>query len=276
MGMQPQLVSPRIVHIAVSVGLLLGAAACAASPSDDGATSDEDLVRQSAFEYTCRAAAERTVLDKDTFTLTVADGNLRFDGGYGVSTGARDRTYRSPKNTSRARYTGFDWGDDCAFKLVVDAAALAGKESVQLRAQCATEDEFRQDLFACGSPKKVRLDVRPPAPTPPSPGPVVPTNAKKWTCTATGDAGFGKQLGLKVTDKAIRIEGEFDWEGTRDTGYRSKNGATIAFDGFDYGGDCELSAVVDAKILSSEVTSAALKVRCRGESLEQYAYTCKP
>lgn len=273
--MERQTASHRLAHLVRFVVFSVGVAACSAAAADDDVTNDDDLTGQAAYQYACRATTSRTVLDTETFTLTVADGHLRFDGGHGTVTGARDRAYRSPKNTSRARYSGFDWGDDCTFKLVVDATALAGKGGVTLRAQCSTEDEFRQDIFACGSPKKTRLDVKP-APATPVAEPILPASAKQWICRATSESGFGPQLGLQVTEKAIRIKGEFDWEGSRDAGYKSKSGATIAFDGFDYGGDCELSAIVDAKILSAGTTSAALKVRCRGESFEQYAYTCKP
>jgi hypothetical protein len=255
----------------VSVGLV----ACAAPEGDTVAAEDDDLNKQAAYEYTCNNDSP-TVLEKKSFKLTVADGHMRFDDAYGENTGARDRSYKSPKNTSRARYTGFGWGDDCDFKMVVDAAAFSGKSSIELRAQCASDDEFRQDVFSCKSPKKTRLSIKPPTPITPPPITGPAANTKKWSCSATGDDSFASTLGLQVTADAIRISGEFDWEGSRDKSYKSRSGANMGFDNFDYGGDCELTAVVEAKILEANATSASLKVRCRADDFQQYAYSCKP
>lgn len=255
--------------------LAVGLVGCAAPPEDAAAAEDEDLSKQTAYEYSCSNGSP-TVLETKAFKLTVADGHMRFDDTHGENTGKRDRSYKTPKNTSRARYTGFDWGDDCDFKMVVDTSAMTGKAKIELRAQCSRDDEFRQDVFSCVSPKKTRLNIRPPAPITPPPATGPAANTKKWACTATGDDSFAPTLGLQVTGEAIRIMGEFDWEGTRDETYKSRSGANIGYDNFDYGGDCELTAVVESKILEANTTQATLKVRCRADDFQQYAYACKP
>ncbi len=250
-------------------------AACSSSEEADPA-SESDELSQRATEYTCRIGTAR-ILESAEMKVTVADGHMRFVDVYGPNTGERDRSYRAPTNTQRVRYDGFEYGGDCNFRIVMDASALRGAASPQMRVQCSTDEEFMQDLYTCDSPRATRLNVRPPGPVTPPP-PVVPSrDAKKWDCISTEGRILEDSVTLQIEDAGMRlVADDLEYEGVRDRDYRSRAGSWFEYEDFDYGGDCTMTAVVEQKILQPGTTSAKLKVRCAGDDFTQDTYTCKP
>lgn len=49
----------------------------------------------------------------------------------------------------------------------------------------------------------------------------------------------------------------------------------IAYDDVEYGGDCSITLVVDAKVLTSGTAATTLKVRCAGDDFLEAVYACK-
>lgn len=263
-----------LAPLATAFGALLAVGCAAASAPTE--TSEDDL-RKKAFGYTCTTSDARVLEDAARIEIAVADGVFRFTDGFGPNLGARDRSYRAPKGTSRARYDGFEYGGDCALRLVVDASALTGGATPVLRVQCEGDD-FTQDVYQCSGPRPARIEVPPPAPPAPPPAPPSPPlGARRWSCAAQGALVLTDRLTLQVDAAGMRlVADDLTYEGTRDDGYRSRSGAYVAYDDFGYGGDCSMSAVVEEKILQSSASSATLKVRCKGDDFAQDSYACKP
>lgn len=262
-----------VVGCLVAVGM----ATVACGGSDASVANEDDELRSTerGFEYECQTPSSRTLIEKASTKVLVTDKHLRFEDDYGPNLGARDTTYKAPKNTSRARFTGYETGDDCVLKAVADSTLLEGKPSGQLRLQCAG-DGFQQDILTCASPKPATLRLpRPPAPTPPPPA-TPPANARKWTCTTTASGvALTPSLEMQVDDASIRVVGEFTYTGTRDRAYRSRTANWMSYEGFEYGGDCSLSIVVDASALASSTREVPLQVRCSGDEFHLDRYTCR-
>lgn len=260
----------RLLSFALVAPLL--SIACASS-TDDASTNEDDLT-QRAFEYTCKRSAP-VILEKPEIKVVVADGHLRFTDAFGENTGKRDKTYRSPPNTDRRRYEDFEWGGDCSFRIVMDNAALRGAPNAQMRVQCSNDDEFQQDLYQCSAPRATRLNIRPTPAEPVTPPPTPARNAKKWTCTSTDGRILTSRVTMQVDDKGMRlVADDLEYEGVRDTKYRSST--NYEYEDFGYGGDCTMTAIVETKITQASTTSAALKVRCRGDDFTQDSYRCTP
>lgn len=259
----------------VALALALSTAACTGDGDGDAVVGEEDLATK-AFAYTCTSPGSRILDDADTIEVAVSNGVLRFVDGFGENTGDRDRSYRAPRGKARARFEGFTYGGDCALAFVVDEGALSGKPAPQVRVQCAGDD-FVQDLYTCGAARSAR--VRKPSPPSPPPAPVVTgpgANARGWSCTSPTGHVLEKKVQVKVDDGAMRvIAGDFDYDGVRDRAYVPRAGAFVRYDGFDYGGDCSLSAVIEPKAITPGAATAVLKVRCAGDDFVQDTYACK-
>ncbi len=249
--------------------------ACSAS-RPDAIEDDAAELRISAFAYTCQSRTGNVMGEAQrTLEVKVSQGHLAFVGEHGPNRGTRDASYRAPSGTARARYTGFGWGDDCYFKLVVDEAALRGASEAQLRAQCSNDDEFRQDVYTCTSPRRTRLDI-PEPPPPPPPAPEHRANATKWRCTTTDGPIVHSELDVILDEGLITLdEGDLDYTGVRDTSYRSRSGRFIGFEDFEWGGDCTLSAAAETKMLEPDATTGSLKVRCKGDIQETDVFQCQ-
>ncbi len=253
----------------------LSTTACSSSSAADDSLSGnaEAELRVSAFRYTCRASAS-TVLNRRELAVTVSAERLRFVGEFGESLGERDHAYRAPAGTSRARYTGFEWGEDCSLKFVVDSSAVRGAAAPKLRVQCSGDDGFRQDVYDCASPTRSRLttpEVEPPPPAQPTHG----ASARKWSCIGSGTSVLEDRLSVRLDDGVMTLKaGDFEYVGTRDRDYRSRTGSNAAYEDFGYGGDCTMTAVVETKALDASSSEAALKVRCKGEGFQEDRYRC--
>lgn len=261
----------------VSMGLL-GLVGCGAAA--DSATGDDVELRSSerGFEYECTTPASRTLIEKPSTKVLVTPGHLRFDSDYGLSLGERDKTYKAPTGTTRARYAGYETGEDCVMKLVADQALLDGEATGKLRIQCAGDD-FQQDTLSCANPKAAKLTLLPPAPPPPPAPSVPPASARKWACTTTSEYPSLEEgsLTMQVVDDSIRLlVAEFDYTGTRNRDYRPRSGNWIAYNDLDYGGDCTMTVIVDPNALVSSTTATTLKVRCAGEGYQEDIYACTP
>lgn len=255
-----------------SLAVAFVSAACSAD-AVDAAEAEDDLTAK-AYAYTCTSPGARILEEAGSIDIVVSNGLFRFTDGYGPNLGERDAKYRAPKNTSRARFDGFEYGGDCSLSLVVDEAALRGAPRPELRVQCAGDD-FVQDLYTCGAARPTRLaKPKPPAPAVPN-GP--PASTKTWTCTSGDGRILESTVALQVDDGAMRLTAdELVYEGTRDRAYKPKTGTFVRYDGFAYGGDCAMSAVVEQKAIAGTGASTVLKVRCAGDDFVQDTYSCKP
>jgi hypothetical protein len=262
----------RLACLALFLGGTASIVAC--SGESGNVASDESDLTLRAYEYTCTSPGARILDQASTIKLKITNGVLRFVDGFGENTGERDNTYRSPRNTSRVRYDGFEYGGDCELKLVIDDGAIRGAASATLRVQCSGDD-FMQDIYACKDPRRARLEIPDPnAPPPVVPGP--PASTKKWVCTSADGRILEKDVELQTTADDMRlVSDDLEYLGVRNRDYRARSGSYIAFEGFEYGGDCAMSAVVEDKILTAGTTEATLKVRCAGDDFHQDVYSCR-
>lgn len=262
----------RPLLLLIAAAAPLASVACTSS-SDDASTNEDDL-SQKAFAYTCKKNGPM-ILEKNEIEVIVADGHLRFTDAYGPNTGTRDKTYKNPPNTDRRRYEDFEYGGDCSFRIVMDTAAIRGAANAQMRVQCSNDDEFQQDLYQCSSPRPTRLNIRPIPTDPERPPPSPATNAKKWSCVSTDGRILTSRVTMQVDDTGMRlVADDLTYEGTRDTKYRSTT--NYEYEDFGYGGDCTMTAVIETKVTKAGTTSAAMKVRCRGDDFTQDSYRCTP
>jgi hypothetical protein len=217
---------------------------------------------------------EPTVLGNKDVKITLSEKRLSFVGEYGENVGTRDLSYKAPRGAARGRFVDFAWGDDCAFKIVADTAGFTGTARADVRVQCASDDEFRQDVFHCKSPQRVTLSPPPeppPAPEQPEPG----ANAAKWSCTTTDGRVVSNRIEVTIDDDAVRLEADdLEYLGSRDRKYRSRSGSRIGYEDFGYGGDCEMTLVADANIVDPSARSSNLQVRCKGDDYLQDSYRC--
>lgn len=248
------------------------------SADDASAAGEDDELRSTerGFEYDCTTPASRTLIDAPSTKVLVTSKHLRFDGNFGQSLGERDATYKSPTGARRARFAGYETGEDCVLKVVADQDLLDGKPTGGVRVQCSGDD-FQQDLLECSNPRAARLRL-PAAPAPPPPAPVTPpASTRTWKCTTTAEYATLGALSMQVTADAIRIvNADFTYEGTRDRAYRARTGSWMQFEDLEYGGDCSLSAIVAEDALLSTTATTALKIRCAGDGFQEDRYTCKP
>jgi hypothetical protein len=258
-----------------TAALVSFAAACSGpTPStEEGTTSD--ALRMKAFEYECSSPGA-TILSP-SLRVAFADGALRLTDDDGPNFGTRDRQYRAPKGTSRARYDGLEFGGDCELRLVVDTLALTGGAKPALRVQCSTDDSFEQDVYACKNPRAVTENTPAPAPKPP-PHPGPSPDARTFTCTGSSSAMLGRSLEMTIDAKAIKLQSDgedFAREGTRNPAFKAKNGARrIQYKNFEHGDDCELTTVLDETALEPATKTIELDVRCAGDDFQQDRYRC--
>lgn len=259
-----------------SVGsLVLAVVAVACGGTDGTSAADSDITAgERGFSYECKT--EKMFISADKTKVLVTAKHLSFEGDWGPNVGALDSTYRPPAGKKRVRYDGFETGEDCSMRVVADQALLDGQATGQVRIQCQGDD-FQQEILDCSKPKPATYRA-PAPPPPPEPVVTVPADAKKWSCKTTDGSAFADKLTMQISDAAITIqeEGEdFDRTGTRYREYKPRSGNWIAYDNVEYGGDCSITLVVDAKALSASTTSTTLKVRCAGDDFLESVYACK-
>ncbi|MBX3227441.1 MAG: hypothetical protein KIT84_13890 [Labilithrix sp.] len=259
--------------LAVCSGVVV---ACGGAEGGATSASESEVTVERGFEYECKT--EQMIVSAETTKVLVTPKRLTFEDDYGTNIGVHDPTYRAPAGKRRVRYDGFETGMDCWLRVVADQDVVDGKPKGQVRIQCQGDD-FMQEVLDCSNPKPATYRV--PGPPPPPPPPVdatLPADARKWACTTSGGSAFADKLTMQINEDVIRIqeEGEdFDRTGERKHSYRPRSGDWIAYDNVEYGGDCAITLVVDAKVLASGTTSTTLKVRCAGDDFHEAQYTCK-
>jgi hypothetical protein len=263
----------------LSVALVLSLTACTLDPSD--LETNEDNLTQAGFSYTC-VAPEANLLEKTRLTLDVTADHMRFNGVRGANYGARDRAYRASRGgqaVARIKYYDFEWGDDCTFKIIADESILRGAAKPSVRAQCGRDSQFTQEVYQCSNPKPMRMRVPKQAPAPPSQpsNPTPPVGTRAWSCTSSNAFSFDAHVIMQTDGASMRIaqrEAGFVHDGIRDREFRSTSGTTMGFEDFETGEDCVMTAVVDSKVLVATHKSAALKLRCKGDTIETTTYAC--
>lgn len=249
---------------------------CSGGASSDVATNEGELASAEAgFEYEC--TTEQMFISEATTKVLVTKQHLSFEGDWGPNVGALDPSYRPPAGKQRVRFDGYETGEDCEMKVVADQAIVDGKPSGEVRIQCSGDD-FLQEVLSCSKPKPATYqDPEPSAPEPPNVTPEPPADAKTWACQTTDPSAFADHLVMQVVEDSIRVvEDDMDHTGERDRDYHPRSGDWIQYDNVEYGGDCAITLVVDAKVLAPATTSTRLKVRCTGDDFVQALYTCKP
>lgn len=256
-----------------TTALAIALVACGGGSS--AATDESNVSQELGFEYTCTASGAFILHEASSMKVAVSGSHLRFADGYGINFGARDHSYRPPQGTERARYDGFEYGGDCALRLVIDEGALSGAPTAKLRVQCSGDD-FLQDVYSCRDPQRVGLGAPPPPPSPPAEPAGPPASAASWSCTTSDDRILSREVTMQVDADGMRlVADDLEYVGVRDPRYRSRSGSYIEFDDFGYGGDCSMSAVVEEEVLQSAAASeVTLKVRCAGDDFTQDTYRC--
>jgi hypothetical protein len=251
-------------------------AGCAGSSGPTTSTGEGELGgTERGFAYEC--TTEKMFISAATTKVVVTKNHLSFEGDWGPNVGARDDSYHAPAGKQRVRFDGYETGEDCEMQVVADQAVIDGKPTGEVRIQCAG-DGFQQEVLSCSKPKPASYQS--PAPVQPEPqnqAPVPPDSTKKWACQTTDSSVFADRLVMQVVDDSIRVvEDGMDHTGTRDRDYHPHSGDWIQYDNVEYGGDCSITLVVEAKALAASPTSTQLKVRCAGDDFVQALYRCTP
>lgn len=247
--------------------LTLFAVGCAPDASATGSDS-QDVTAETAYEYAC-TTSDPLVLDSDSIHIAIGDNRARITDGYGPVYG----DLQSSGSASTRSYRGFEHGGDCALSITATDDALTGASETKVIVQCESAEGLDEDVYSCKDPKKVSLSgaAKPTKPVRPDP---MPKGTPTWTCAGADEHELGRDVTMQLTRDAMRLTAsELQYDGVRNESYKSRTPGLVEYRGFEYGGDCALSAVIDESALG-DATAAELRIRCRGKRFQEDVLRC--